>query len=128
MLEYLTGRVPRELKFLNDASTIAEFRNDRKAMFERDLAKAFDKLDYRKKQSFIANLDKLIGFKQLDNSPIEFEEASLDAGLIYKDNLGSFKALSLVAFDSLLLFLLENIQREVRPVSFFVCSIVFLNI
>jgi len=125
MIEDLTGRVPREMKFLNNAASVAKFSENRRADFKRSLTKAFNTLSSTEKQSCIANLDKLIGYKLLDNSPTEFDEAVLDAGLIFKEqDSGSFKALSLVALDSLLLFLLQN-MREVRPVSYFVCSILF---
>jgi len=128
MIEALTGRVPREMKILNNAASVEEFRETRTGDFEVALSETFKTLDSKKKILFIANLDKLIGYRLLDNTRTKFDEEALDAGLIYKElKPGSYKALSLVAFDSLLWLLLENVKSEVRPVSSFVRSNLFLN-
>lgn len=115
------------MKLLDTELSESSFFTARFGFFNVFLDEVYHKrLSSTEQESFIENLDRLIGLKQLDNIPTTFNEKALDCGLIYQEqDTGVYRVKSSIALDSLFRLMKFYINSVAKPVLFDV-RIVFL--
>ena len=106
----LTGRVPREMEFLEFEENKESFVLSRRAEFKRRITNAFKQMSDIEKHDFLTNLDALFGL-QAYGARIRFNGSAVDTGLFYRDGL-RYKCLSNIASEMLMELFLQNVQMD----------------
>jgi len=116
-IEELTGRTPREMRFLEIAGNVESFKIERKKRFRMSLDKLYNKFNQCQKADFMLNLSKFFELKYLGSSAIYFDDKTMDAGLLYRSGSPPlYKALSGEAYNCLFEFFLMTAGTSLKPI------------